>query len=76
MGFASFFLVWFLKRYWRESNDFCIKTGSGESHFNFSLTIMDKVTSHCPQITILEENGEPKQNQPWVLLLASLKSYS
>ena len=26
-------------------NDFCIKVGSDESHFNVSLTVRDKVTT-------------------------------
>ena len=30
-------------------NDFCIKMGSDESHFNVSLIVRDKVTRHCPQ---------------------------
>ena len=27
-------------------NDFCIKRGSDESHFNYSLIVKDKVTRH------------------------------
>ena len=42
-------------------NDFCIKVGSDESDFNVSLTVTDKVTEQCPQTTIFEEKGEPKQ---------------
>ena len=30
-------------------NDFCIKMGSDESHFNVSLIVRDKVTRQCPQ---------------------------
>ena len=32
-------------------NDFCVKVGSDESHFNVSLTMRDKVTNsvHRPQ---------------------------
>ena len=33
-------------------NDFCIKMGSDESHFNVSLIVRDKVTRQCPQTTI------------------------
>ena len=29
-------------------NDFCIKMGSNESHFNVSLIVRDKVTRQCP----------------------------
>ena len=42
-------------------NDFCIKVGSDESHFNVSLIMRDKVTRQCPQTTIFEEKGEPKR---------------
>ena len=31
------------------TNDFCIKMGSDESHFNVSLIVRDKVTRPCPQ---------------------------
>ena len=42
----------------------CIKMDSDESHFNVSLTVRDKITGQCPQITTSEENlGEPKRNQ-------------
>ena len=34
-------------------NDFCIKMGSDESHFNVSLIVRDKVTAQCPQTTTL-----------------------
>ena len=30
-------------------NDSCIKMGSDESHFNFPLSVGDKVTRQCPQ---------------------------
>ena len=42
-------------------NDFCIKTGSDESHFNVSLIVRDMVTRQCPQTTTFEEKGEPKR---------------
>ena len=32
-------------------NDFCIKVGSDESHFNVSLIARDKVTKQRPQTT-------------------------
>ena len=35
-------------------NDSCITMGSGESHFNVSLIVRDKVTRECPQTTIFE----------------------
>ena len=39
-------------------NDSCIKMGSDESHFNVSLIVRDKVTRHCPQITIYLKTKE------------------
>ena len=39
----------------------CTKTGSDESHFDFSLIVRDKVTRQCPQTTTFEEKGEPKR---------------
>ena len=53
-------------------NDFCIKAGSDESHFNVSLTVRDKVTRQCPHTTTCEEKGEPKQIRTEVPLLTSL----
>ena len=53
-------------------NDFCIKMGSGESNFNVSLIVRDKVTRQCPQTTTLDENGEPKRSRTEVPLLTSL----
>ena len=56
-------------------NDFCIQTGSDESHFNVSLIVKDKVTRQCPQTTIFEEKGEPKRIRTEVPLLTSLTPY-
>ena len=56
-------------------NDFCIKVGNDESHFNVSLTVRDKVTRQYPQTTTFEEKGEPKQNRTEVPLLTSLTPY-
>ena len=52
-------------------NDFCIKMGSDESHFNVSLIVRDKVTTKCPETTIFEEKGEPKQIRTEVPLLTA-----
>ena len=41
-------------------NDYCIKMGSDESHFNVSLIVRDKVTRQCPQTTTFEDKGQPK----------------
>ena len=56
-------------------NDSCIKMGSDESNFNVSLIVRDKVTRQCPQTTILEVKGEPKQIRTEVPLLTSLPPY-
>ena len=42
-------------------NDTCSEMGSGESRFNVSLIVRDKVTRQCPQTTTFEEKGEPKR---------------
>ena len=54
-------------------NDFCIKVGSDESHFNVSLIVRDKVTRQCPQTRTFEVKGEPRQirtNDPGPLLIS------
>ena len=56
-------------------NDFCIKVGSDESHFNVSLIVRDKVTRQYPHTTTFEEKGEPKQIRTDVPLLTSLTPY-
>ena len=56
-------------------NDSCIKMSSDESHFNVSLTVMDKVTRQCPQTTTFEEKGEPKRIRTEVPPLTSLTPY-
>ena len=57
-------------------NDFCIKVGGNESHFNVSFIIVrDKVTRQCRQTTTFEEKGQPKHIRTEVLLLTSLTPY-
>ena len=65
----------YLSLYCHLQNDFCIKMGRDESHFNGSLIVRDKATRQCPQATTSEEKGEPKQVRTEVLLLTSLKPY-
>ena len=60
----------------RHQNDFCIKMGSEESHFNVSVGIDGQ--SHRTVSTnnsLFEENGEPKRYRTEVLPLASLTPY-
>ena len=57
-------------------NDSCLKMGSGESHFNVSLIVRDKVARQCPpQTPTFKEKGEPKQIRTEVPLLTSLTAY-
>ena len=65
----------YLSLYCHHQNDFCIKVGSEESHFNVSLIVKDKVTRQCPQTTTFEEKGEPKRIRTEVPLLTSLTPY-
>ena len=52
----------YLSLHCRHQNDSCIKMGSDESHFTVSLTVRDKVTRKCSQITTaFEEKGQPKR---------------
>ena len=46
--------VIYLSLHCQHQNDFGIKMGSDESHFNVSLTVRDKVTRQCPQTTTFE----------------------
>ena len=65
----------YLSLHCHHQNDFCIKMGSDESHFNVSLIVRDKVTRPCPQTTTFEEKGEPKRIRTEVPLLTSLTPY-
>ena len=67
--------ITYLPVYCHHRNDSCIKMGSDESHFNVSLIVRDKVTRQCPQTTVFEEKGEPKQIRTQVPLLTSLTPY-
>ena len=55
--------------------DICIKVDSSESHFNVWLFVRGEVIRQCPQTTIFEEKGKPKQNQTEIILLTSLTPY-
>ena len=41
----------YLSLHCHHQDDFCIKVGSDENHFNVSLIVMDKVTRQYPQTT-------------------------
>ena len=55
----------YLSLHCHHQNDFCIKVGSDESHFNVSLTVRDKVTRECPQTTTFwsERRAEANSNR-------------
>ena len=59
----------YLSLHCHHQNDFCIKVSSGESRFNVSLIVRDKVTRQCPQTTTFEEKGEPNRIRTEVPLL-------
>ena len=65
----------YLSLHCHHQNDSCIKMGSDESHFNVPLIVRNKFTRQCPETTIFEEKGEPKQIRTEVLLLTSLTPY-
>ena len=65
----------YLSLHCHHQNDFCIKMGSDESHFNVSLIVRDKLTRQCPQTTTFEEKGESKRYRTEVLPLTSLPTY-
>ena len=66
----------YLSLYCHYQNDFCIKVGSDESHFNNFIVVRDKVPMRqCPQTTSFEEKGEPKRIRTEGPLLTSLTPY-
>ena len=48
----------YLTLHCHHQNDFCIKAGIDESHFNVSFMVRGKAARRCPQTTIREEQGE------------------
>ena len=71
MGEKEIIYLWL---HCHHQNDFCVKVGSDESHFNVQLIVRDMVTRQCPQTTTFEVKGEPKRIRTKVLLLTSLPS--
>ena len=65
----------YLSLHCHHQNDFYVKVGSDESHFNVSVTVRDKVTRQCPKTTTFEVKGEPKRIRTEVPLLTSLTPY-
>ena len=58
-------------------NDFCIKMGSDESHFNVSLIPTYNITRQCPQTTTVLKRKESRNGiEPRsLILLTSLTPY-
>ena len=52
--------IMYLSLLCHHQNDFCIKAGSDESHFNVSLTVRDKVTRQRPQTTTFLKRKESR----------------
>ena len=50
----------YLSLHCHHQNQSCIKTGSGESHFNPSVIVRDKATRRCTQTTIILERRESR----------------
>ena len=65
----------YLSLHCHHQNDFCIKVGSDESHFNVSLIVRDKVTRQRPQTTTFYEKEESKLIRTEVPLLISPTPY-
>ena len=66
----------YLSLHCHHQNDFCIKVGSDESHFNVSVGSGGQ--SHKAVTTnhnLFEEKGEPKRYRTEVLPLTSLTPY-
>ena len=69
-------VIIYLSLHCRHQNDFCIKMGNDESHFNVSVGSDGQ--SHKTVSTdhnLFEEKGEPKRYRTEVLPLTSLTPY-
>ena len=67
--------IMYLLLHCHHQNDFCIKMGRDESHFNVSLIVRHNVTRQRPQTTTFEEKGKTKRIRTEVPLLTSLTPY-
>ena len=62
----------YLSLHCHHQNDYCVKMGSDESHFNVSVGSHRTVSTNH---NLSEEKGEPKRCRTDVLPLTSLMSY-
>ena len=66
----------YLSLHCHHQNDFCIKMGSDDSHFNVSVgSDGQSRKTVSANHNLFEEKGEPKQYRTEVLLLTSLTPY-
>ena len=62
----------YLSLHCHHQNDFCIKMGSAESHFNVSVGSDGQSQDNVHKHNLSEEKGEPKRYRTEVLPLTSL----
>ena len=65
----------YLSLHCHHQNDFCIKTGSDESHFSVSFSDGESRKTVSTNHNLFEEKGEPKRYGTEVLPLNSLTPY-
>ena len=63
----------YLSLHCQHQNDSCIKIGSGESHFNVSLIVRDKVTRQCPLPQLLKRRESRSVFEPTALCLTAYR---
>ena len=62
----------YLSLHCHHQNDYCIKMGSDESHFNVSLIVREKSQSNVTDHNLFEEKGQPKRNRAEIVLVNML----
>ena len=67
--------ITYLSLHCHHQNDFCIKIGSDESHFNVSVGSEQSHKTVSTNHNLFEEKGEPKRYRTVVLPLTSLTPY-
>ena len=65
----------YLSLHCHHQNDFCIRVGSDESHFNVSVGSDGQSHKTVSTYTTFEEKGEPKRIRTEVLTLTNLTPY-
>ena len=76
VGGEGDYIYIYISLHCHHQNDFCIKMGSEESHFNVSVGSDGQSHRTVPtNHSLSEEKGEPKRYRTEVLPLTSLTSY-